>query len=324
MRLTSWVLMGLCAAGCARGAEPRLPTIYRSGDLPWRQEFVVWPASENEPKPWRSDPRLKGRFFSEEYPDDIEVVFVNPDRTDNLRNERMWVTVLAYDPYSDLFLGALGNEPYAMHNVAEGDNVIFLVDPSVPAPFAFAEDGRYDIPGWPPAKPGSLDAALIAGIRAYRRGHYGNNQPEMKKCAETLRGALKQPAANVPPRRLQLAYFVLGRCLAEMYVTREAMASFAKAVELDPTDCHARVSLAAEHSVMAFKADFQAPEGARFWEQKYLDAIADVRSHCSPEDASLFDLALKTGKKQAEANPKDPNAARAARIGAGVVREKSR
>jgi len=322
MRLTSGPLCALFVASCAH-ASPA-PEIGPSGALPWRQDFAIWYGpDESASKPWRTGPRLQGRFHSAEFPDDIEVLFHNPERTDKLQNEIMWVTVFAYDPASDLFLGVLINEPYALKTVADKDNVVFRVYPGMPYPVALAEGGRYDAPGWPVVKPGSFDAALLAGLRHYRHGNYGHNQPEMKKCADALRPALKQPPGGVPPRHLQLAYFVLGRCLAEQYETREALANFAKAVELDPSDCHARLSLTAEHSVMAFKDDVQAPEGEAFWEQKYLDAIAETRRRCPPDDTKILDIIFAEGKKAAEQS-NDPRSAKLARVGAGVFRDKSR
>lgn len=335
MRIVPWWLLGVFAFGCAHptkqaapSAPPAAPVTapQASPETPWRKEFFAWygGALDDGETPWREDPRLAARFHSKEYPDDVQVAFHNLAETGQFKYELMWVTVSAHDAASDLFLGVLLNQPHRLKTAGQRDNVVFRLLPGQEIPMAVEQGGRYDVPGWPPAAAGSFEAALIDGIRAYRRGDSGHQQDEIARCAQILRPPLKAPPARVPPRTLQLAHFILGRCLAESYDTREALGHFRRAVELDPQDCHARMSLAAEHSVMAFHPEKQPPEAETFWEQQYLESIAAARRVCTEDQTRILDIVAAEGKKHAAENPGTPEAAKVLRLGGGVIRYKAR
>jgi hypothetical protein len=73
---------------------------------PWRTHLMPWEWHSGLPAPWRSDPRLAGRF-APGYDDDVQIVFLNPDSAAGKKHELMWVRVTAHDSASDEYLGIL-------------------------------------------------------------------------------------------------------------------------------------------------------------------------------------------------------------------------
>lgn len=83
-------------------------------------------------KPWRSDPRLLGRFHPD-YPDDVQVIVHDggPRITDR-RPEGVWVRVIGCE--GEVFRGQVLNQPYQLEKVKQGDIIKFIVPESGPYP----------------------------------------------------------------------------------------------------------------------------------------------------------------------------------------------
>lgn len=263
---------------CALAVNARsLPAQQTQAQPPWRSHLMPWLTHTGQPRPWRTDARL-AKFVERGYPDDVLVLFANPDSGDTSRTRTMWVTVTVYDSASGLFLGILGEKPQTAIDVAEGDNVVFRIHPEIRAPVAVAFNGSFRDAGWPPTAVPGFFAALREGIRAYRLGHNGHNMPEIERCISILTDAMEK----VPPGARQdeqfVGHYVLGRCLAEKYLTEQAMREFRSAIALDTNDLDSHMALLAELSVMTHHrpGELAASDETR-WEREFLVELAIVR-----------------------------------------------
>jgi hypothetical protein len=255
---------------------------------PWQSQLMLWPKREGEAKPWRNDPRMKGRF-AKGYPDDIQVLFVNPagsspDKPD--KNEIMWVTIIEHDPKSDLFLGILINEPYYLQDVANQDNVVFHISPTSKYPVAVNRGQGHRAAAQPETKSPKFLEKVMAGVRAYRQGNFGHNMPGVERCIEILSPAVHGIPATVNAEEHFILHFVLARCLAEKYETKEAIEQFKAAIAINPDDVHAQMGLLAEISLKVhWPAGKPEPKDQAIWDQAFLEQLDLIRTRFSSDEA---------------------------------------
>jgi hypothetical protein len=297
----------------------------------WEREVTAFPTVDPPGvRPWRKDPRLSGQFHSTEFPDDIEVVF-------NVKGslpprEVMWATVLAYDPVSDRFLGQLLDAPYAVHTVEKGDNIVFRV--AAPGEIRISnapprsrwcvaeDDGRgFGAQGWP-RHVTPFVSALEQGVRAYRLGNFGHNQPEIEHCVALLRPALAPEPTDASMHELQLGHFVLARCLSEKYVTKEAVTHFERAIALDPRDPYAEMGLIADLTVLVHSNE--PKDALPNWKERLVTEMTRMREDFPDQIQSLSLLDMIRDPARAKQGLSPAEIEEGKRIGFGVIRYKYR
>jgi len=287
---------------------------------------MPWQTHAGEARPWRTDPRLAGSF-EPGYPDDVLVIFGNPDSLHGLKPEGMWVTITAFDSVSGLFLGILINQPYARMGVDEGDNVVFRIHPVLKRPVAVAFNGSYNEAGWPPSAAPQFFARLRDGIRAYRLGNNGHNMPQIERCIAVLTTAMDGVPSAARRDEEFVGNFVLGRCLAEKYVTELAIHHFRAAISLDTNDLDSHMALLAELSVMTHHRPGElSPNDEARWEQEFLNELTVVRA-CFGQDTGVHQVLTMVFDPASEATVDSlwrPYLARLRRIGFSVFRWKRR
>ncbi len=293
---------------------------------PWRSRLMPWQTHAGQPRPWRTDARLAS-FVEQGFPDDVLVLFGSSDSVRGRKPETLWVTVTAYDSATAFFLAILREKPHAPMDVAVGDNVVFRIHPQLRGPVAVAFNGSYRDAGWPPsAVPGFLDT-LREGIRAYRLGNNGHNMPEIEHCIAVL----TPPMAGVPAAARQdeafVGHFVLGRCLAEKYVTEQAIQQFRAAISLDTADVDSHMALLAELSVMTHHrpGELSASEETR-WEQEFLAELAVVRARFGGDAGvqQVLTMVFDPGGEATVDSLWRPYLPKLRRVGYGVFRWKQR
>jgi hypothetical protein len=297
----------------------------------WEREVTAFSTVEPpDARPWRKDSRLAGLFHSAEFPDDIDVVFEVKDSRPPL--EVMWVTVLAYDPGSDRFLGQLLDAPYAVATAHKGDNVVFRV--AAPGAIRIAnvpgrdrwcvaeDDGRgFGAQGWP-RRMTPFVSAMSQGVRAYRLGNFGHNQPEIERCIAQLRPALSPEPTDAGRRDLQLANFVLARCLSEKYLTAEAVTRFERAIALDPRDSYAQMGLIAELTVLVHSGEPNDALAKR--KGQLVEDMARMRADFPNQTQALQLLDMFRDPKQAKPGLSPGEIEEGKQIGFAVIRYKYR
>lgn len=249
-----------------------------SATPPWRTHLIWWGPTAEEPHPWRRDPRL-ARFGEQGYPDDFQVLFRNPDSAQGKQHEIMWVRVIAADSATGLHLGILINQPDFMRSPSEGDNVVFRFVDGDPLPTAVGGPGYRDV-GWP-ASSGAPEflAVLREGILAYRAGNNGHNMPGIEKCISVLTPAMQAVPAGARAEERFNGHFVLGRCLAEKYVTERAIEQFRAAIAIDPTELNPQMALLAELSLMVHKGRKDlSPDEEKRWEDAFVAQLQVIRT----------------------------------------------
>jgi hypothetical protein len=283
-------------------------------------------------RPWRSDPRLSGQFHSKEFPDDVQVLFeVTQDGVRHV--ESMWVTVLGHDDRTDRFLGRLLNAPDFVRTVQDADNVAFHLGnpgqytgirglPERPIWLVADDDGRgYAAQGWPSQRTAFVDA-LVRGVRAYRIGNFGHNPPGIEQCITELRPALSPEPTTADPHDLQLAHFVLGRCLGEKYETVEALGHFDRAVALDRRDPYAQLGVISELTVLVHSDKDDSRREA--WKARLIQEIARMEKDFPEEKQSLQLLQIVRDPKNARGPLTPAELEEGKQIGFGIVRDKYR
>ncbi|WP_426753493.1 hypothetical protein [Myxococcus sp. Y35] len=266
---------------------------------------------------------MKGRFH-EKAPDDIQVFFPNPESEDPMKDEVMWVTVIAHDAASGAFLGILLNAPRHLKDVQEGDNVVFHLPPDAPLPVAVGMGGERL--GWPVTAADSLTETVVRGVRHYRQGRFGHNPPGIQACVGTLGHVLEPSPQDAPADLRALGHFVLARCLAEQYETERAIHHFEEVLRLTPEDEYARMGLLAELSVMVHTSPDELKSGTELdWQERYLKQMATALERIkNPHSLELLGVIFSEEeiKNAAESNPERERKLR--RIGAGAFRYKVR
>jgi len=266
-------------------------------------------------------------FVEQGFPDDVLVLFGNSDSLHGKAPTTLWVTVTAYDSATALFLGILGEKPRAPMDVAVGDNVVFRIHPQLKEPVAVAFNSSYRDAGWPPTRVPEFRATLREGVRAYRLGNNGHNMPDIERCIAVLTPAMAAVPTGARQDEAFVGHFVLGRCLAEKYVTEQAIRHFRAAISLDTADVDSHVALLAELSVMTHRrpGELSASEDAR-WEQEFLAELAVVRARFG-EDAGVQQVLTMVFDPAGEATVDSlwrPYLPKLRRVGYGVFRWKQR
>jgi hypothetical protein len=291
----------------------------------WRQQLVPWQTHAGQSRPWRSDQRLAPSAQPDD-PDDFQVGFLNPDSASGGRHELMWVRAIAYDRRTDLFLGILLNQPDYLTSVAGGDNVVFRFDAARGLLLAVGSPA-YGEQGWPTTRSATFFPTLRDGLRAYRMGNDGHNMPAIERCIDLLTPAMRSVPASVSRAERFVGHFVLGRCLAEKYVTERAIEQFRAAIALEPDDADSHMALLAELSVMTHRppGDLASTEEAR-WERAFLDELAVVRSRFAADDGVAQVLAMVFDRTQESTLEPEARAqlTRLRRVGYAVFRWKQR
>ena len=248
---------------------------------------MPWETHAGQPRPWRDDPRLRGKN-EPGYPDDFQVSFANPDSAHGAVPELMWVSVIAYDPTTDLFLGILLNQSFFLRSVQEGDNVVFRIDAKRDFPLAIGGPD-YAAAGWPPSRSGVFGATLRDGVRAYRAGNNGHNMQGIERCIAVLSPAMRNAPSNSTRDEQFVGHFILGRCLAEKYETLRAIEQFRAAIALEPDDADSHMALLAELSVITHTPP--GDEDVR-WEREFVEELAIVRQKFATYDGVAQVLAM--------------------------------
>ncbi len=93
--------------------------------------------TQDDKKPWRSDPVLAGRFHPE-YPDDLQAIVHNggPRFTDKPA-ELIWVTVIG--KHGKAYRGKILNQPHGLESVKQGDEILFLAVAAAEHPFQVSD-----------------------------------------------------------------------------------------------------------------------------------------------------------------------------------------
>ncbi len=90
---------------------------------------------------WRENPKLKMRFHSAEFPDDIQVVIHDGGRRmTDVAPECVWVRVSGYD--DGIFVGTILNQPYQLQSVKQGSRILF-VEPASESTFPLMVTEKY-------------------------------------------------------------------------------------------------------------------------------------------------------------------------------------
>ncbi|MGO9829306.1 MAG: hypothetical protein ACLPJH_04145 [Myxococcaceae bacterium] len=240
--------------------------------------------------------------------------------------------MLAYDPGSDRFLGQLLDAPYAVRTAQKGDNVVFRVAApgeirisNVPGRDRWCvaeDDGRgFAAQGWPRLMTPFV-SVLSQGVRAYRLGDFGHNQPEIERCIAQLRPALTPEPTDASTHDLQLAHFVFARCLAEKYVTREAVLHFERAISLDSRDPFAEMGLIAELTVLVHSNE--SKDALPRWKARLVDEMARMRVNFPDQTQALQLLDMVRDPKRAKPGLSVEEVEEGQRIGFAVIRYKYR
>lgn len=287
---------------------------------------MPWQTHSGQARPWRFDGRL-APFVEQGYPDDVLVLFGNPDSLHESRPQTFWVTVTAYDSASGLFLAILREKPPASMGVAEGDNVVFRFHPDLRTPVALAFNGSYRDAGWPPTAVPTFFGTLREGIRAYRLGNNGHNMPEIERCVSVLNSAMGAVPAGARRDEQFVGHFVLGRCLAEKYVTEQAISHFRAAIALDANDLDSHMALLAELSIMTHHRPGELSPGEETrWEREFVTELAVVRARFG-EDAGVQQVLTMVFDPAGEATVDSlwrSHLPKLRRVGYGVFRWKQR
>lgn len=256
-----------------------------SSGPPWRNRLVLWRKQPDERTPWRDDARLRGRFNAG-FPDDIQVLFLNPDPAAAGKNEVMWVRIIERDPKADLFLGILLNAPNHLRDVADRDNVVFRFDSTANPLVAVNQGQGHRAAAMPRTQAPRFLEAVVDGVRAYRQGNFGHNMLGIERCIQILSPAVRQiPAAATTDERFT-AHFVLARCLAEKYETRSAIQQFRAAIALDPADVDAQMGLLAELTLMVgLRAGKPPSSDQAVWDKAFLDQLSLVKARFASDRA---------------------------------------
>jgi hypothetical protein len=296
----------------------------QSSEPPWRLHVMPWETHAGQPRPWRDDPRLNGKN-EPGYPDDFLVSFANPDSAHGAVPEYMWVRVIAYDLKTDLFLGILLNQSFFQRSVREGDNVVFRIDPKRDVPLAIGGPD-YAAAGWPSTNSGAFGAALREGVRAYRAGNNGHNMPAIEHCISVLTPAMATAPANSTRDEQFVGHYVLGRCLAEKYVTLRAIAEFRAAIALDLKDADSHMALLAELSVMTHTQAGVTDADAARWEREFLEELAIVRRDFATYDgvAQTLSMIFDPAQEKDVAPAWQPQIEKLRRVGYAIFRWKQR
>jgi hypothetical protein len=258
---------------------------------PWRDRLILWRKQPDERTPWRDDPRLRGHF-NVKFPDDIQVLFHNPDPAAADKNEGMWVRIIEHDPKSDLFLGILLNAPFHLRDVAERDNVVVRFDSGANSLVAVNRGQGHRAAAMPRTKAPAFLNAVVDGVRAYRQGNFGQNMPGIEQCMRILSPAVRQIPATASADERFTAHFVLARCLAEKYETRNAIEQFRAAIALDPADLDAQMALLAELILMVHPRPGTPPSSDQaVWDQAFLDQLSLVKVRFASEKAVQITIA---------------------------------
>src|SRR5687767_5838179 len=72
-----WIVL-LAFARSAFALQP--PATVDTVPAAWRRQPMPWLSHAGQPRPWRDDKRLTP-YFAPGYPDDVQVIFANPDTT---------------------------------------------------------------------------------------------------------------------------------------------------------------------------------------------------------------------------------------------------
>jgi hypothetical protein len=301
------------------------PSDGAQGDSPqWESEFVVWPRYEGQPTPWRDDSRIKNSS-PEGYPDDFPVVFDNPDPA--AQDELIWVTAIDYHAPTDEYLGIVLNTPFNLKSIRERDNAVFKYDPETSQLHALAASGDYGRRGLPQRASRGVHAELWEGIRQYRLGNYGHNQPAIEQCIEVLSAVAPRLGDSASTDDSFLAYFVLGRCNAEAYNTDAAIEAFRSALEFNNDDVDAHMALLAEYTLKVHPRLDQPPEAYdASWEPLLVEQLNYVRREF-PDDPAvatattiIFDESEVTNLSELS----EEEIARRRKVGFGIFRWKRR
>jgi hypothetical protein len=291
---------------------------------PWRTHLMPWLTHAGQPRPWRADTRL-APFNESGYPDDFQVYFAPSEP--HSRAELMWVTITAYDPASDLYLGILINQPDSIRDVTLGENVVFRMSVADRGPAALRVNGRFDEAGWPPTAAPQFFTTLREGIRAYRNGHDGHVMPEIEHCISVLTPLMEYAPTNARKDELFVGHFVLGRCLAEQYATDRSIAQFRAAIALDSADVDSHMALLAELSVTTHaRAGEVTPSDQRRWDQEFMGELAIDRglARSDPDVDQILALLFRPSSDRLRDSMPPAEFARQQRIGFSIFRWKRR
>lgn len=319
-------LVSLLIPALALPAPPALKPSDTSGPS-FKNRLTLWPKNLDQPKPWRDDPRLKDQFYGPDLPDDIKVLFLNPDLKAPGKNEKMWVTVIDYDPKTDLFLGILVNSPVYLTDIADRDNVLFRFEDELNLPIAVNMGQGYRAAALPRTKAPEFLAKLVEGVRAYRQGDFGRNPTGTEACIEILNPAVKNIPTAASSEERFAAHFVLARCLSDAHSTRQAIEQFKAAIVLEPNDVDAQMGLLAELSVMAHPPlDAALPADQDLWDKAFLDQLDSVRFRFASHPWATRSIGLLFDEKQAGDLSKYSEAAlsRMRKLGFGPMQWKRR
>lgn len=266
----------------------------------FKNHLTLWPKNLDQPKPWRDDPRLKDQFYGPDFPDDIKVLFLNPDLKAPGKNEKMWVTIIDFDPKTDLFLGILVNKPVNLTDIADRDNVLFRFENELNLPIAVNMGQGYRAAALPRTKAPEFLAVLVDGVRAYRQGDFGRNLAGTAACIKTLTPAVQNIPGRASSEERFAAHFVLARCLSDANSTKQAIEQFKAAIALEPNDVDAQMGLLAELSVMAHPPlDEALPADQDAWDQAFLEQLASVRFRFASHPWATRSIELLFDEKQA-------------------------
>ncbi len=97
---------------------------------------------------WRDNPKLKMRFHSSEFPDDIQVVIHDGGRRlTDIAPECVWVRIAGCT--DGIYNGSIINTPYQLKSVMQGSKILF-VEPSSDNTFPLMVTEKYlsEKPDW--------------------------------------------------------------------------------------------------------------------------------------------------------------------------------
>ena len=295
-----------------------------ASEPPWRRDVILWQAQIPNQADWRDHPGLTSRFL-EEYPDDLEVLFLHPAGP---QDERMWVRVIAYDDQTHLYLGVLLNSPDIVQTISQGDNVSFRVEDRSEYPLAVSFQGDYRKAGLPDMAPPGFFAKFAQGARWYRLGNYGHNPAALDSSVTAFGEATLAVSGETGDLERFYLHFLMARCYAEQYQTLGAIEQFEQAIAIRPEDEDAQMGLLAELSLLAHSPESMLPVGTSAeWEQRFVAQVEVVRSQFPPEaECVAFIEKLLSGALQEEFGIPQKGSGlppdKSARIGDGTFRWK--